>query len=350
MVDLTDSTALTDGTGPADPDRRRAELRAGPEAGGQTLLDFLTDRFRYLDRDGWSGAIAEGRLRINGVSAGPDDILRAGDRLVFEMDDLPEPPVRTDYRIVYRDGHLLAVDKPGNLPCHPGGRYFRHTLWHLLRRREGIPKPHFLHRLDRETSGLVLVARTAEAARAGREVFDSGGVRKLYQVLVEGRFPSGTVHASGWIGRDAGSAVRKRRRFFPQPTGDHLPDGSPGGPPNGQTDGQPCRTRFRLQTRLGPVSLVAAMPETGRIHQIRATLSALGFPVVGDKIYGVDETLFLRFLSGDLTATDREALRLPRQALHAAGLRLPHPVTGASLRLRAPVPAEMCIPTAVPIL
>jgi 23S rRNA pseudouridine955/2504/2580 synthase/23S rRNA pseudouridine1911/1915/1917 synthase len=249
------------------------------------------------------------------------------------MADLPEPPVRTDYRIVHRDRHLLAVDKPGNLPCHPGGRYFRHTLWHLLRHQEGMEKPHFLHRLDRETSGLVLIARTAEAARVGRESFVSGAVRKVYQALVEGPFPSGTIHASVWIGRDAGGAVRKRRRFFPEPAGAN----PPGRPP----DGEPCRTRFRLQARLGPLSLVAAVPETGRLHQIRATLSALGVPVVGDKIYGADETLFLRFIADELSAADRKTLRLPRQALHAAALNIPHPVTGRPLRLRSPFPAEM---------
>lgn len=318
---------------PSDSNRRRAELRVGPEADGQTLLRFLAGRFRYLDRAGWSDAISAGRLRINGNPAGPGDILRSGDRLVFEMDDLPEPPVRTDYRIVHRDEHLVAVDKPGNLPCHPGGRYFRHTLWHLLRQREGIEKPRFLHRLDRETSGVVLAANTAEAARAGRESFVSGAVRKIYQVLVEGRFPAGTIRAAGWMAGDPDSLVRKRRRFFPEKDGIR--------PPDGDGDVRYCRTTFRLQARRGPLSLVAAVPKTGRLHQIRATLSALGFPVVGDKIYGVDETLFLRFLADELTAADRNALRLPRQALHAAALHLPHPSTGRSLRLRAPLPAEM---------
>jgi 23S rRNA pseudouridine955/2504/2580 synthase/23S rRNA pseudouridine1911/1915/1917 synthase len=306
------------------------------EADGLLLLGFLANRFRYLDRDGWSEAISAGRLWINGRPAGPDDILRTGDRLVFEMDDLPEPPVRTDYRILFRDDHLVAVDKPGNLPCHPGGRYFRHTLWYLLRRREGIQKPRFLHRLDRETSGLVLIARTAEAARVGRESFVSGAVRKVYQVLVEGRFPAGTVHAAGWMARDPDSLVRKRRRFFGEKEGIR--------PPDGDGDVRYCRTKFRLQARRGPLSLVVAVPETGRLHQIRATLSALGLPVVGDKIYGVDETLFLRFLSNELTAADREALRLPRQALHAAGLNLPHPITRDPLRLRSALPAEMAIP------
>lgn len=316
-----------------DPERRRAALSIGAEADGAPLLRFLADRFRYLDRDGWSRALAAGRLQINGRSASPGDVLRTGDLLAFEMDDLPEPPVRTDYRVVHRDGHLLAVDKPGNLPCHPGGRYFRHTLWRLLRRKEGIETPRFLHRLDRETSGIVLVARTAEAARAGREHFVAGAVRKIYQVLVEGPFPPGTVHAAGWMGEDSGSAVRKRRRFFPETDGIRPPD--VGG------DLRPCRTRFRRQARWGPVSLVVAAPASGRLHQIRATLAALGFPVVGDKIYGVDETLFLRFLSDGLTAADRDAMRLPRQALHAAGLRLSHPITGRPLRLRSPLPAEM---------
>lgn len=315
-----------------DPDRRRAALSIGAEADGAPLLRFLSDRFRYLDRDGWAAAIAAGRLRINGRTAGPADRLRSGDRLVFEMDDLPEPPVRTDYRVLYRDAHLLAVEKPGNLPCHPGGRYFRHTLWHLLRRNEGIEKPRFLHRLDRETSGVVLVARTVEAARAGRALFLAGGVQKTYQVLVEGRFPPGTVLGDGWIMADGDSPVRKRRRFILRR------DASAPPPAEGR---QECRTRFRRMTLSGSFSLLAVLPETGRLHQIRATLHALGFPVVGDKLYGIDETLFLRFISDGLTSGDRTRLRLDRQALHSARLVMRHPITGHPLSIRSPLPPEM---------
>lgn len=317
----------------ADSDARRAEIRVGAADDGARLLPFLTNRFRYLDAAGWAAAIREGRLRINGAAGEANAPLRAGDRVRFRMDDLPEPPVRTDYRIVYRDAHLLAADKPGNLPCHPGGRYFRHTLWHLLRRDEGLETPRFLHRLDRETSGLVLVARTAEAARAGQAIFRDGRVRKWYRVLAEGRFPGGTVRADGWLAADPSGPVRKRRRFIPSDSVDAASFSV--------ADAKPSRTRFRRIATNGELSLLAAFPETGRLHQIRATLRSLGFPVVGDKIYGVDETLFIRFIADRLTPADRVRLRLPRQALHAAGLVFPHPVTGRPLRLRSSLPREI---------
>jgi RluA family pseudouridine synthase len=316
-----------------DRESRRAEIRVGEADDGTPLLSFLTNRFRYLDAAEWTAAIREGRLRVNGTTAEAEAALRAGDRVEFRMDDLPEPPVRTDYRVVFRDGHLLAVDKPGNLPCHPGGRYFRHTLWHLLRRDEGLEAPRFLHRLDRETSGLVLVARTADAARAGQRLFVGGAIRKIYQVLVEGRFPAGTVRAEGRLAADAASPIRKRRRFIPRDS--VHPESLP------VADAQGCRTRFRRIAATESLSLLAAVPETGRSHQIRATLHALGFPVTGDKVYGVDETLFLRFIEDRLTAEDRTRLRLPRQALHAAGLDFPHPIAGRPIRLRSALPAEI---------
>ncbi|MFP4351121.1 MAG: RluA family pseudouridine synthase, partial [Desulfococcaceae bacterium] len=227
---------------------------------------------------------------MNEQPVSPDFPLTAGDMLSYYPPENLEPEVDREYDIVYEDDAILVINKPGNLPCHPGGRYFAHTLWGLLKTREGLENIHFVHRLDRETSGLVLVAKDPETARICQAQFEAGTVRKVYQVLVEGNFPSEPVIADGVLIPDADSRVRKKRRFISSDAKAPIPD-----------QAQSCRTRFRLLDFQGPLSLVEARPETGRLHQIRATLCSMGYPVVGDKLYGVDDTLFLRFIDDRLT-------------------------------------------------
>jgi 23S rRNA-/tRNA-specific pseudouridylate synthase len=148
--------------------------------------------------------------------------------------------------------------------------------------------------------------------------------------LVEGEFPPGPVDVKGWLGADLEGPVRKKQRFFME--------GAPGGTPQ---DGKACRTVLRRIRFRGGISEVEAFPLTGRLHQIRATLLAMGYPVVGDKLYGVDDTLFLRFIKGAVSQEDWNRLRLPRQALHAAEIRVTHPTTGALMVFQSSVPSDM---------
>ncbi len=307
--------------------KRRCRLTVPHQGSGMNLTEFLAGRFSYFRRREWEGEIKCGRILLNGRSALSSDLLQSGDRITYTPSQLREPPVDRDFDILFEDEAILAVHKPANLPCHPGGRYFRHTLWAMLKERRPEATPHFVHRLDRETSGVVLIAKHAgDAARLGRQMA-AGGFHKAYAALVEGRFPEAPLSADGVIAPDQASVIRKKMRFFP------LDSRKP--PPAGA---KPCCTRFeRLQE--GPaVSLISAAPATGRGHQIRATLLAMGYPVVGDKIYGVDETLFLRFIDDRLTGRDRSRLRMERQALHAASLAFDHPRTGRRISIEAPVP------------
>ena len=308
---------------------RKTSVRIQPQQAGQQLLDFVSQRFTYRSREEWQAELAAHRFLLNDTEARGDAILTPGDCLVYLMPALVEPPVYSNYTVLHEDADLLVTDKPAPLPCHPGGRFFAHTLWGLLKEQHNLAEPRFINRLDRETSGLVLVAKNKTAARLCQEQFAQHRVEKVYLVVVEGDFPDtvAPLEATGWLGVDPESAIRKKMRFYPKQND----------APHGAVESS---TQFRRISSTGNanLSLVEARPHTGRCHQIRASLLHLGFPVVGDKLYGVDEQLFLRFQEDRLSEADHALLRLPRQALHAASLRLSHPVTGKELKFSAPLP------------
>jgi len=309
---------------------RKTAVVIKPEYAGCLVLDFVAARFTYRSREEWRQELDAGRFLLGGERAASHSLLAAGDRLVYLMPELQEPPVDQDFVVLYEDDDLLAVDKPARLPCHPGGIFFRHTLWTLLQERHGIVGPSLINRLDRETSGIVLVAKNKQAARLCYQQFAGRQVHKRYLVLVEGEFPFADLQADGCLAPDPASAIRKKLRFYPQDAAEMT-----------FSRAVQCSTGLRLLCRRGEISLLEAIPVTGRNHQIRATLCSLGFPVVGDKLYGVDEELFLRFRQGGLTAADHQRLRLDRQALHAATLCLRHPLSGRELEFRSPLPAAM---------
>ena len=309
---------------------RRVATTIGPDEAGMTVLDFLTRRFTYFSRDAWDAHVLEGRILRNDHSTTPLTRLLRGDRLTYAHFLGPEPKVEKRFDILFEDSALLVIDKPANLPCHPGGRYFKNTLWALLKETGEFPCLQFVNRLDRETSGIVVIAKTREAARHCGRQFENHLVIKRYVVFVEGCFPDQDIQAEGFLMSDPGSVVRKKQRFCSSLEGSFH-----------QGKVKRCITRFRKVRTIGTMSELEAIPETGRSHQIRATLHSLGFPVVGDKLYGLDEGLFLRFIHQGLTFEDRQRLRLPRQALHAAFTGLKHPQRSRHMQFTAPLPYDL---------
>ncbi len=310
--------------------KRKTSVLIKPQQVGQQLLDFISQRFTYRSRKEWQIELAANRFLLNNCQAQAENILALGDQLTYLMPAIIEPAVACNYTILHEDKDLLVINKPAPLPCHPGGRFFAHTLWALLKENHGLTNPRLVNRLDRETSGIVLIAKNKTTARKCQEQFAQRQVEKIYLVLVEGHFITSLpeVKATGWLGSDPSSTIRKKMRLYP--TQRAAPPGATW-----------SSTAFRQlsSTNNGNLSLLEAKPTTGRCHQIRATLLHLGFPVVGDKLYGVDEQLFLRFQEDRLSATDHTLLRIPRQALHARSLRLHHPTTGIKLEFSAPLPS-----------
>lgn len=308
---------------------RIVKKRIGHMEAGQTIFQLLSTRFTYHSQEHWLQLFDEKRIFINGQVALPQHQLQRDDIIEYHPPEIEEPEIDPNYSVIFEDDALLIIDKPANLPCHPSGKFFRNTLWGLLKQQIGDDYPiRIVHRLDRETSGIIVIAKTEHAAFHCQQQFSHRTTEKHYLAIVEGiDFPT-TLTARGFLSNDTESKIRKKRKFtYDMPLA--LPE-------CGKIE--TAETQFLLKNNHAPFSLIEAIPHTGRLHQIRATLRALNFPIVGDKLYGIDEELYLHFIQQKLTPDDEQRLRLPYQALHAHRLTLHHPETKKELTFEAPIP------------
>ncbi|XDD49124.1 pseudouridine synthase [Leptospira sp. WS92.C1] len=326
------------------------------------LDHFLSKKFTYHSRTVWQKEIEAGRVVVSGKKVKSGIILREGDLVVYKPENKAEPPVKTDYKILMEDDWILVVNKPGDLPVHPAGVYRKGNLLTLLNQSGDFPELFTVHRLDRETSGVVLFAKSGEVASRMSRLFSSGKIQKYYITKVYGRFPN-RMTAYGVLKSDSDSKIRKKRKFVLNNDRRFQKHGLDFafGESNSflskkdrilQFDNSPpkeeiCLTYFR-NIRSGITkdvsdsnsnSYVLCMPVTGRMHQIRATLYSLGYPLLGDKLYGKEEEVFLEFIEGknpDLS----QRLGMARQALHAYAIRFIHPITKSRIKVIAGVPED----------
>ena len=343
-MDLSDDRKILPGTG----DGKRVIETLVPQDREGTRLDcFLADRFTYRSRTQWQKAVTEGEILLNGEKTRPSRVLRSGERLSFVPQEsaLEEPPVDMRYTLLLERKDFLAVNKPPSIPVHPSGRFFAHTLLKVVEKDYGTLYP--VNRLDRETSGVILFARDPKSAKKLSRLFEERKVKKKYLAIVHGTFSFPPFTAKGLLTRDEKSVVEKKRRFIPDDDTVSFLRGEaafPGALPRPGKKGHfPCEeavTFFRAVKCGKSLSLVEAVPSTGRLHQIRATLYSLGFPLAGDKLYGLDEELFLRHAKGCLTEEDQNKLLLSHQALHAWETRFFLPGEKEEIFLQAPLPED----------
>lgn len=278
-------------------------MKVPSEAAGERLDRFLAGRLG--SRAAAERAIAGGVL-VDGVARAKSHRLAGGEEVqVPEQPAAPprEPPPAPP--IVYEDGHVLVVDKPAGLVVHPGAGHAGDTLVDALRGRiaGGDPeRPGIVHRLDRDTSGLMVVARTDEAYERLTQSIRDRAVERRYVALVQGRPRSRSGKIDAPLGRDRGD-----------PTRVSLDSDSP----------RAAVTHFEVVELWPSHALLSVRLESGRMHQIRVHLAAIDLPVVGDPVYG---------------SPDRE---LGRQFLHAAELAFPHPLSGEEVRCSSELPPEL---------
>lgn len=297
-------------------------LKIGEAQQGQTLLEALKAAFPSYPESSFVEACSAGNVKVDGVVAESTQPVVAGSVVEYLVPMQEEPEVDTRIEIMYEDENFAVINKPSNLPCHPSGRYFKNTLIEILKREHGFPDAFMVNRLDRETSGVVIVAKSQESASLLGKTLMEQGFEKRYLVKVVGEWKHSSPYiARGYIWLERGTVVRKKRVFSET-----------------EQRGQECVTELRLLRTDGKYSIVEAMPITGRPHQIRATMKALGYPVVGDKLYGVDETIYARMAAHEMTAEDWERLEMPCQALHSWRTSFINPYTGSLMEFQAQCP------------
>jgi 23S rRNA pseudouridine1911/1915/1917 synthase len=288
------------------------KLVVPPEAAGERL-----DRFLAVCEGVGSRATAErllgaGAVRLDGDVRGKSHRLAGGELLEVELPERRESGLEPEQveglRVAWEDEHLLVVDKPAGVVVHPsaghsGGTLVHGLLAHAIEGGDEPERPGIVHRLDRNTSGLLVVARSDEAHRRLQELLRRRELVREYLALVRGRPRSRAGRIEAPIGRD--------RR---DPTRHSLDTATP----------REAVTAFDLVELLPTHALLRVRLETGRTHQIRVHLAAVDLPVVGDPVYGVADDL-----------------GLPRQFLHAARLAFPHPLEGREVDVSSPLPADL---------
>ena len=287
------------------------QLRVPEEAAGERLDRFLAGLPEIGSRAVAERLLSNGAVLVDGLARAKSHKLGGGERLEFEPPAAPAStltPEAMDLAVPYEDEHLLVVDKPAGLVVHPAPGHAAGTLVHGLLAHdveggEEADRPGIVHRLDRDTSGLLVVARSPEAHRRLQALVHSRALTREYLALVVGRPRSrrGTVDAP--IGRDRRDPLRHS-----------LDTDTP----------REAITHFEVQELLARHSLLLVTLETGRTHQIRVHLAAIDLPVAGDAVYGRPGELGLR-----------------RQFLHAAHLAFVHPFTGEPVDVRSPLPADL---------
>jgi 23S rRNA pseudouridine1911/1915/1917 synthase len=300
--------------------RHEAEVPRG--AAGRRFDQALAEMFPDYSRSRLSGWIKSGAVTLDGVQAPPRQLLRGGEQVCLQVElenEVSSAPEDIALEVVHEDAHLLVLNKPAGLVVHPGAGNPAGTLLNALLHHDPklaeLPRAGIVHRLDKDTSGLMVVARTLPTYTALVDLLSRHEEERQYEAVVLGTMVAGgTVDAP--IGRSMGDRLRQAVRD--------------------EEDGKRAVTHYRLRERFRAHSLLQCQLETGRTHQIRVHLAHIGHSLVGDPLYGGGLKL-PKGASPELIATLRG---FRRQALHAEKLSFTHPATGEALSFGAERPAD----------
>jgi len=315
----------------APEERTFVEKLVVAEETARVRLDrFLSAAFQDYSRAFLQKAIRAGAVTVEGQAKKPGTPVKAGERIRVELPLLVEErlqPEAMDLDVLYEDEHLLAVNKPPNLVVHPSRGHGRGTLanglLHYCRQNlsdaNGPLRPGIVHRLDRDTSGVILCAKTNRAHAGLAALFKDRRIHKEYVAVARGRME----HDSGEIVLPIGRDFRMRQKMRVRSEG-----------------GRPAVSRFYVVERFERFTIVRVKPRTGRTHQIRVHLSSQRHPVAADALYGGGEAVYPHEVAGRSPEPDERPL-IARQALHARHIEFRHPVTGEEMRIEAPIPEDM---------
>lgn len=287
------------------------------------LVDYLAQRFTYIPADLWHARVRAGSVFRNNQPATLETTVGQGDTITCEIPDYTPPEFNTAYTIVYEDEWLLGINKPANLRVHGHGKWTTANLIYHLRTQHEPPYPdtHLINRLDADTTGVVLVARDLETLKRMGTLFLTQQVEKTYLGVVMG-IPT---PAQGVIDKPIGPVQGAKAKTR-----------------HGVENIDKPRTAVTEYKLLRPLSahhaLLQLHPLTGRTHQLRVHLAAIGHPLVGDALYQMDDEHYLAWCEGQYEPDP--PLHLERQALHCAETRFTHPWTGHLCTISAPLPED----------
>jgi 23S rRNA pseudouridine1911/1915/1917 synthase len=263
--------------------------------------------------------IDEGKVLLRARPVKASTIVRSGDTVLIRYPKVVEAPcAHQSLAVLYEDADLLALDKPAGVLSHPTDKIIDNAATTIVKKQFPGRTLLLAHRLDRETSGVLLFAKNRECAKQLASQFAGRGIKKTYLALARGAPEWESRRIDAAIGREGG-AIKVRQKAG---------------------HGQTAATSFRVIERRKEFSLVEAKPETGRLHQIRVHLASLGHPILGDKLYTEDGAIYMKTVERRATKEDLEKLGAPRQMLHAARLELLHPALGIPISIESPVPAD----------
>lgn len=288
---------------------------------GTAIIDYLCARFTYHSRQEWAEALNCGKISIENKNVDSTFIVEPGSTMVYDAGEFDEPPANLEYRILYEDEWFIGIDKPGNLLVHRAGRSFRNNLMYQLRFNNNPPFPdaHPTHRLDRDTSGVVLVAKNVQARAIMSDAFAEQKVNKQYRAVVHGIAEKG-IMIDAPIDKAHESAISYKFQVDPS--------------------GKPAVTEILDVVPVGKkFSLLTLKPHTGRTHQIRIHCAFMGHLIVGDKLYGLSESDYLKWR--DEPSTSVTPMLFYRHALHCSAIEFVHPFDKKLLRIEAPLPPDM---------
>jgi len=302
------------------PEGRIIQSQVPDEYDGWRLDKYLAARFTYFSRNRWTLEIQRGCITRNGrIAVKTDERVHFDDCISFNPGDQQEPEVDLNYTVLYEDEYLIAINKTGNLPVHPSGKFFQHTLLYHME-AAGNCKFYPVHRLDRETSGVILFGKNSRTASKLQNCLKTAV--KTYIAVVRGTPLDKIFTTAAPLGNELDAPVSKKQGTR-------------------SLSVKSASTAFQVLYTNNTYSLIKALPRTGRYHQIRAHLEHAGFPIVGDKLYGGNQTCYLEFVKTGFSESLSNKLGFQRTALHARSLKFHHPHLNKFMVVKAPLSPDL---------
>ncbi|MGK0290196.1 MAG: 23S rRNA pseudouridine955/2504/2580 synthase [bacterium] len=288
----------------------------------ESLIDFLLRRFPYQAKEDWVRNVNSRAVRVNYKRAKPEQILESKDVISYLRPREEEPTVDPNYNIIYEDEYIIAVEKSGNIPISESGKYYQNTLLYILKEQEKYSELYAVHRLDRETSGILVVARHKHIATLLGQQFAESTPKKFYHAILYGETDQNETLVDQPLKKAVGKSKEYDKNFVSirqviNP------------------EGKQSKTLFKKLKSDDGLTLTEIQTFTGRTHQIRCHAEYINLPILGDKLYGQTDARFLSLMKEKEEPIFEPYGKIDHQLLHASSITIKHPITKEEMTFRS---------------